>query len=170
METWDAMRARRNVRQYEGRPIEDQVLDRILEAGRRSPSAINWQPWDFILVTGRSSLERLAPTGPGTSHLAGAAAAIAMVAPIRDDERREWVQFDLGQAAMSMMLAAADAGVGSGHASVVDQGVAREVLGHPDDRFCPYLIALGYPADRPLTPLARLNRRPFEEVVHRNRW
>ncbi len=170
METWDAIRARRNVREYEDRPIEDVQLDRILEAGRRSPSAANWQPWDFVVVTERGSLQRLSATGPGTRHLAGAAVAIALVAPIRDDERREWVQFDLGQVALSIMLAAADLGVGSGHASVTDEDVARAVLGYPDDRFCPYLIALGYPTVRPLAPIARPKRRPFEEVVHRNRW
>ena len=170
METWDAIRARRNVREYDDRSIDDVVVDRILEAGRRSPSAVNWQPWDFVLVTDRSSLQRLSGTGPGTSHLAGAAAAVALVAPVRDDERREWVQFDLGQAAFSIMLAAADQGVGSGHASVADQDVARQVLGYPADRFCPYLVALGYPAGRPLTPIARPKRRPFEEVVHRGRW
>ena len=170
METWDAIRARRNVRAYEDRPIEGVLLDRILEAGWRSPSAINWQPWDFVVVTERSTLQRLSVTGPGSGHLAGAAAAVALVAPIRDDERREWVQFDLGQAAFSIMLAAADLGVGSGHASMRDEHVTQEVLGYPEDRFCPYLIALGYPAGRPLTPIARPKRRPFEEVVHRSQW
>ena len=54
MQTWDAIRARRNVRSYTGRPMERADLDRILEAGRRAPSARNWQPWDFVVVTGRS--------------------------------------------------------------------------------------------------------------------
>lgn len=170
METWDALRARRNVRDYADQPIGDRHLDRILEAGRRSPSAVNWQPWDFVVVTDRDALQRLSGTGPGTGHLAGAPAAIALVAPIRDDARREWVQFDLGQAAFAMMLAAADLGIGSGHASVTDQDVARAVLGHPADRFCPYLIAFGHPTGRPLTPIAHPKRRPFDEVVHRGRW
>jgi nitroreductase len=40
----------------------------------------------------------------------------------------------------------------------------------PESRFCAYLIALGYPADRPLRPIERPNRRPFDEVVHWGRW
>ncbi len=68
------------------------------------------------------------------------------------------------------MLAAADLGIGSSHASVADQGKARQVLGLPADKHCAYLISLGYPADRPLAPLRRPDRRPFEDVVHRGRW
>jgi nitroreductase len=71
---------------------------------------------------------------------------------------------------MSIMLAAADLGIGSGHSAVKNQELARRLLGFPKDRFCAWLIALGYPADRPLQPIERLNRRPFEDVVHRERW
>jgi len=80
------------------------------------------------------------------------------------------LQYDLGQATMNIMLEATDLGIGSGHSAVGDQEKAREVLGFPAGRFCAYLIALGYPADRPLTPIQRPHRRPFEEVVHRGHW
>jgi nitroreductase len=53
METWDAIRARRNVRRYTGQPIAREHLERICEAGRRAPSSQNWQPWDFVVVTSR---------------------------------------------------------------------------------------------------------------------
>jgi nitroreductase len=71
---------------------------------------------------------------------------------------------------MAIMLAAADLGIGSGHSAVADQALARRILGLPDDRFCAWLIALGYPADRPLRPIQRPNRRPFDQVVHTDRW
>jgi nitroreductase len=93
------------------------------------------------------------------------------VAPVEEEDwRRESIQFDLGQAAMSMMLAATDLGIGSGHAYVDDQELARRLLGHPDDRFCALLVPLGYPAGRPLEPRRNPNRRPFDDVVHRERW
>ena len=69
-----------------------------------------------------------------------------------------------------MMLAAADLGIGSGHSAVAGQRQAQQVLGFPDGDLACYLIGLGYPADRPLHPLARPNRRSFDEVVHWNRW
>jgi nitroreductase len=71
---------------------------------------------------------------------------------------------------MSIMLAAADLGIGSAHAGVHDQELARRVLGVPEDRFCAVLITLGVPAARPLTPIQRPNRRPLAEVVHRGHW
>jgi nitroreductase len=71
---------------------------------------------------------------------------------------------------MSIMLAAADLGIGSGHASVGDQDLARSILGVPEDRECAILVALGFPAGRPLRPLNRPNRRAIEDVVHRDRW
>ena len=79
-------------------------------------------------------------------------------------------QFDLGQATMAMLLAAADLGIGSCHAGVADLALARELLGFPGDRGWALLISLGYPAGRPLTPVRKPDRRPFGEVVHRGRW
>ena len=71
---------------------------------------------------------------------------------------------------MSIMLAAADLGIGSAHAGVHDQELARRLLGVPADRFCALLITLGVPADRPLTLIERPARRPLDEVVHRGHW
>jgi nitroreductase len=171
VQTWEAIRSRRDVRSYEDRPIADDHLDEILESGRRSPSSQNWQPWDFILVRQREQLLQLSHASRSAGHVAGAAAAIALIAPLPKDERqRDRLQYDLGQATMSIMLAAAGLAIGSGHASLTDQDVARRLLGFPGDRFCAYLISLGYPAARPLTLIRHPDRRPFDEVVHRDRW
>jgi nitroreductase len=171
METWDALRARRNVRTYADRPIAPQDLDRILEAARRTPSASNQQPWDFIVCTDRSQLKELSGVWRGAGHVATSAATIALIAPSSEDPRaRRTIEYDLGQATMSMMVAAADLGIGAGHASVADQELARRILSFPEDRFCAWLVALGYPTDRPLAPLERPDRRPLEDVVHRGRW
>ena len=171
METWDALRARRNVRAFDGRSISADHLDQVLEAGRRSPSSRNWQPWDFVVVTGPERLAELAQVSSGARYVAGSTATIALIAPVPDGEReRDRCQYDLGQATMSIMVAAADLGIGSGHAGVSDQVLARKLLGFPEDRFCAYLIALGYPADRPLAPIVRPDRHPFEDIVHREHW
>jgi nitroreductase len=171
METWDAITSRRNVRAFADRPIPADDLDRILEAGRRAPSSRNWQPWDFVLVTDRDQLVELSKVWRGGGHVAESAATIALIAPATDDPgERDRAQYDLGQATMAILIAAADLGVGSGHSAVADQELARSVLGFPDDRYCAYLIDLGYPADRPLKPLRKPDRRPFDEVVHRGSW
>ena len=98
METWDAIRSRRNVRSYGQQALTPQDLDRILEAARRSPSAGNQQAWDFIVCTDGEQLAQLAGVGPAARHVAGSAATIALVAPRSDDSQlRDLVQFDLGQ-------------------------------------------------------------------------
>jgi nitroreductase len=171
VETWDAIRSRRNVRSYAEAAIAPEDLDQILEAARRAPSAGNQQAWDFVVCTDREQLAQLAKVWRAAGHVAGSAATIALVAPTPGDARtRDLVQYDLGQATMSIMLAAADLGIGSAHAAVSDQELARRLLGFPADWFCAWLVTLGVPADRPLTPIRRPNRRPFADVVHRGHW
>lgn len=169
MQTWEAITSRRNVRSFDGRPIAATDLDQILEAGRRAPSSQNWQPWDFVLVTQRETLRKLAKVWRGAGHVAESAATIVVVAPAADNEFHR-AQFDLGQATMAMTLAAADLGIGSCHAGVADIQLARELLGIPGDRDWAFLISLGYPAGRPLAPITTPKRRPFDEVVHREHW
>jgi len=171
METWDAITSRRNVREFEPRPLADDDLNRILEAGRRAPSSRNWQPWDFVVVTDREQLGLLAQVWRGAGHVAGSAATIALVLTDSDDATvRERANYDLGQATMAMMIAAADLGIGSGHSAVGDQDQARAILGLPDDRYVAYMVDLGYPAGRPLAPIRHPDRRPLAEVVHRGQW
>ena len=190
MQTWDAIRARRNVRTYTDEPIAPAQLDQILEAGRRTPSARNWQPWDFVVVTEGEALQELSKVWMGAGHIAGSAATIALIAPVAKnggdhsddlDDGLQLAELDLaigghpaplGQAWILDHLAdaAADLGIGSGHSAGGDQDLARQLLGFPPDRFCAYLIALGHPAERPLAPLTKINRKPFDEVVHRGHW
>lgn len=113
----------------------------------------------------------LAKVWQGARHVAGAAAAIAIVASeMHDEQKSALLHYDLGQATYAMTIAAADLGVGTGHASAADQDQARAVLGFPQGRFLAYVLSVGYPADKPLAVIERLNRRPFDDVVHRGGW
>lgn len=171
MEAWDAICARRNVRQYTQQPVSDDDLNRIAEAGWRAPSAKNRQPWDFVVVTDRAQLQDLSTVWQGAEHIASAAAAIALVIPVPPNDRRKVTdQYDVGQATMAMMIAATDLGIGTGHSSVGDQDRARAILGVPDDHLVAYLLGVGYPADRALRPIRKPNRRPISEVIHHGRW
>ncbi|NTY61393.1 nitroreductase family protein [Mycolicibacterium sphagni] len=171
MDAWDAIRARRNVRSYTTTPIPSADIDRILEAGWRSPSARNNQHWDFVIVTDRAALQELSTVWMGAGHIAAAQAAIALVIPEPPDERTKLLdQYDLGQATMAMAIAATELGIGTGHSAIGDQDKARAILGVPADHLVAYLLGLGYPADRPLTPIRKPSRRPFDDVVHRGSW
>ena len=160
METWDAIRARRNVRAYRPDPVTAEDLDRITEAGRRAPSASNRQHWDFVVVTDPDQLRALSGVWRGAGHVAGAAAAIALVLPTAEDDRTRLLDYyDLGQATYAMAVAAADLGIGTAHSSVGDQDAARKILGVPGDHEVTFLLGVGYPADRPLSLIRRPSRR-----------
>jgi nitroreductase len=177
METWEAIRSRRNVRSYTDQAIPGDHLDEILEAGRRAPSSQNWQPWDFVVVTARPVLEKLATSWQGAGHIASSAACVALVvSPLdKDDRRYRTLYYDLGQTTVSMMIAAAGLRIGSCHSGVASEGspgqaLVRELLGLPADKTCAFLISFGYPAGRPLDLIRKPDRRPLDEVVHREHW
>ena len=169
MDTWDTITSRRQIRGFTSDSISTEDLERILEAGRRAPSARNGQRWDFVVVTDKDQMERLSHVWQGAGWTAGAAATIALVMPEAEGAEALIDQFDLGQAAMQMMIAATGFGIASGQAACRDQALAREVLGFPDGKQCFLLIAVGY-ADRPLKPIQKPSRRPFDDVVHFGTW
>ena len=124
-----------------------------------------------MIVTDPTQLKELSTVWRGAGHIAAAAAAIVLVVPVPPDDRRLVTDnYDVGQATMAMMIAATDLGIGTGHSSVGDQEKARAILGVPDDHLVAFMLGVGYPADRPLTPIRKPNRRPFDEVVHRGHW
>src|SRR4051794_32006434 len=135
METWDAIRARRNVRQYTDQSIPRDDLERILEAERRAPSANNWQPWNFVVVTDGEQLIELAKAWPqGGRHIARSAATILLVAGRPEDDRqRDLLQYDVGQATANMMVTATDRGIGSGHPARGGQEQAPPRGGGPEE-------------------------------------
>ena len=166
-----AMRRVRQTRQYRPEPVPGDLVRELLEVARWTGSSRNTQPWHFVVVTDRAQLQELAGVWRGAGHVAISAATIALVgADPQDDLHASWLQYDFGQATAYLMLAAADLGIGSGHAYVSDQVEARRVLGIPEHHICAYLIALGYPAHRPLRPIERPNRRTFDDVVHWDHW
>ena len=173
MTAWVAVSGMRAVREFAERPLEPDHLTRILDAGRRAGSSKNQQRWDFIVVRDRERLVALSHVGRYAGHLAGAAAAVALVTP---DPRAPGVapsvMWDLGLAAENMMLAAWELGIGSCPATVYDQPLVRRLLEVPADRHCEYLLSFGYPADPALlrAPAREGGRKPLGAVVHEETW
>jgi nitroreductase len=173
VDVWTAVSTKRAIRDFADRPIEDDRLHRILDAGRRAGSSKNLQRWEFVVCRERGHLAELAVVGPWAGHLAGAAAGIALVTP--DPAAADAplsVMFDLGQAAENMMLVAWQMGIGSVPATVYEHDLARRLLGYPADRYCEYILSFGYPANpADLTaPLRAGGRKSLDEIVHWERW
>jgi nitroreductase len=173
VDTWQAIDTTRAIRKFAERPLEPEHLRRILDAGRRSGSSKNQQSWDFIVCTNREHLLRLSEVGPYAQHLAGAAAAIALVVPDPATHDAPYsIMWDLGRAAQNMTLAAWELDIGSVPATVYNQPLARELLGYPADHCCEFMLSFGYP-EKPeaLTWAKRAGgRKPLEAVVHYERW
>jgi nitroreductase len=163
-----AIVSRREVRDYDRRPLPDEVIDRILQAGRLAGSSQNSQPWRFIAVTSRSLLDRLAETVYVPGNLRGAALAVVIAT------RGGRGAFDAGRAAQNMMIAAWNGGVGSCPNGMPDPQSAEALVGLAEDESARIILTFGYPA-RPRDPesrtadewVARANRKPFDEVVTR---
>ena len=170
MHVADAIRTKRAIREFADQALPDQVTTAILDAGRRSQSGANQQPWHFIAIRDRDRLIALAQLGDYAEHLAGAALGIVIVTPPADSGG--WNMFDAGQAASYMQLAGWELGVGSCIAAIFEPEQARELLGVPADLEVHIAISFGYPAASVSQPRAPspTGRRPFDQVVHWDRW
>jgi nitroreductase len=173
MDTLTAISTKRAIRKFADRPVSDDDLTRILDAGRHAHSSKNTQRWTFVVVRDRERLKELSKVGPWAGHLADAGAGIALVTPTSEDgDDPPSVMFDLGQAAAQIMVAAWDLGVGTCPVTAYEPDLVARILGLPADQRCRYLISVGYPA-RPgdLTkPPKAGGRKPIGDVVRYESW
>jgi nitroreductase len=170
MDVAQAIRTKRAVRAFRPDPLPETGVAAILNAGRRSQSAKNRQPWHFVAIRDRSTLERLSGMGEWAGHLAGAALGVAIVLP--DPAVRWSVFFDAGQAAAYMQLAAWNLGIGSCIATLHQSDAARQLLELPAEYQVHVALSFGYPEDPALLvdPPRPGGRRPLQDVVHFDRW
>lgn len=170
MNVSEAIRTKRAVRQFQDRSLPDDIVAAILNAGRRSQSSKNSQPWHFIAIRDRSILKQLSECGEWAGHLAGAAMGVALISA--DPAEKFQTMFDLGQAAAFMQLAAWELGVGSVPASIYQPDRAREILGFPPDLHLRIALSFGYPLEEQkiTAPPKKGGRKSFDEVVHWDRW
>jgi nitroreductase len=164
-----AIASKRDVRRYDRRPIPDDVLTQVLDAGRLSGNARNVQPWEFIVATQQADRERLAQAVYSPGNLTGAAALVAIA--IRGGEMQA---LDAGRAAQNMMLAAWGHGVASCANGIARHDVAAEVLGLAPDQRTALVISFGYPVvtrdpgrRAPEEWSARAKRLPLDAMVRR---
>jgi nitroreductase len=167
MDTYLAIASRREVRRYADRPLPDDAIRRILDAGRVAGSSQNRQNRRFIASRDRDLLERLAPCVYTPTNVLGAAFAVAIVISGKGP-----TAFDAGRAGQNMMLAAWNEGIGSSPNGIADADLLAEVLGHGEDERVAIVLTFGYPA-RPSDParrtpeewIDRADRLPLDEVV-----
>lgn len=165
----DAIFRRRSIRAYTARPIDDDALERLLRAAMAAPSAGNEQPWHFVVVTDRPTLDDLSRVSPYAGMLAGAAAAIVVCADPRAVKHEGFWPQDCAAATENILLEATELGLGSVwvgiHPRAEREEAVRRVLWVPASIVPFSIVALGYPAEE---------RQPVDRYdparVHRGRW
>lgn len=161
MDTLEAIRKRRSIRKYLPEPVPRQDLETIVDAGRLAATGSNRQPWDFIVVTERATIERFRSAGPWIVE------APAVIAIVLDPASRWWVED--GSAAIQNMLIAATA-LGYGSCWVEGDALPREeefkrLLNVPPHKRLLALIPIGRPAESPTR-----EKKPLEQVLHWERY
>jgi nitroreductase len=168
MDTYLAVASKRDWRRYAGRELPDAVATRILDAGRLAGSAVNRQPWTFVVVESAERRSQLADAVYAGDNLRGAALIVAIATPDGGSA------LDVGRAAQNMMLAAWNDGVASCPNGMPDGGHAGEILGLEGGLQPVTVLSFGYP-QREREPDSKAaeewsreaNRKPLDEVVKR---
>jgi len=146
---------RKSVRKYTSKAITDQQIDAIIRAGMAAPTAANKQPWAFIVIKNRKTLEKLAENLPYCKMAKNAQAAIVVCGvpewglPPENREAEYWIQ-DCSAASENILLAAEALGLGAVWTGVypVEERVrtVRDILGIPQNVIPLNVIPVGYPA------------------------
>jgi nitroreductase len=198
MEFQDVVRKRKMVRTFEDRPIDPEVLERIITNAQRAPSAGFSQGWAFLVLNGKDETERYWSTtmsperrnGFGWPGMFNAAALIVCLSNKnayldryarpdkgwvdRDDKRWPvpYWDIDAGMAALLILQTAVDAGLGAVFFGIFDQAGFRRAFAIPAEYTAVGTVAIGHkaPSDRPSPSLKIVGKKPASEVVHRGRW
>jgi nitroreductase len=168
VDTYLAVASKRDWRSYADRPIPEGVVERILDAGRLSGSAMNRQPWTFVVVADPAHKQELAETVYAAENVRTAPLAIAIATAGGGSA------IDVGRAMQNMMLVAWSEGVVSCPNGMPDAAAAAEVLGLEGELQPVNIVTFGYPK-RQLEPESKpavewskeATRRPLSEVVRR---
>lgn len=171
MEFFEVVFSRTSVRSFNDRPLRSQEWDSLLRAAMAAPSAVNLQPWDFIIVENRETLQRLAAELPYAKMAAQAGGAVVVCStPHRANQgMEEYAVIDASAACENLLLAATALGLGAVWTAVYPnadrEAVVRRILGIPADVLPLALVPVGEPKG-PQHPKDKYN----SSMIHRERW
>ena len=159
MDAIEMLKTRRSVRAYQDRPVPREIIEDIVDCGRLAASAINIQPWEFVVVTEGTMRRRLAQTTDHGRFIADSPVCIVVLC--RDSK---YYLEDGCAASQNLLLAARAHGLGSCWVAGDKKPYASDIckiIGAPEGFRLVSLIALGYPAEDQPKP-----KRPLADVVH----
>ncbi|HNX09351.1 MAG TPA: nitroreductase family protein [Methanothrix sp.] len=165
MELMEAIRARRSIRRFLEKPVEEEKILAVLDSGRLAPSARNMQDWRFIVVRDQATRQKLAVAAKDQQFVAQAPVVIAACGTSNYIMTcgQPTYAIDVTIALDHMTLAAASLGLGTCWIGAFYEDQAKKILGVPDDVRIVALMPLGYPAEEPLP-------RPRKEIGDIMAW
>lgn len=169
MDLYEAIKSRYSVRSYLNKPVEQEKLDRILDAARLAPSGSNRQPWKFVVVRDAEMRKKLVPACSNQEFVGQAPVVIAGVGLMPDRIMSCGVPGDPVDVAIALehvALAATAEGLGTCWIGSFDQDQVRALLGVPANAKVIEVMTLGYPADHPQPK----TRKPMKELVCYDQW
>jgi nitroreductase len=170
LDVLEAVKKRRSVRNYLDKPVEEEKLLKVLEAARLSPSAVNYQPWHFIVVKDKTAKEKLLKAYPRNWFAKAPVIVVVCASPEkawRRSDGEEFWKIDAAIAMQSLVLAATSEGLATCWIGAFDEKKAKEALGIPANIRVVVMTPLGYSAEE-MGPVAE--RKAAEQVVHYNHW
>lgn len=161
MDALEAIRKRRSVRKYTGEPIPREDLEKIVDAGRLAATGSNKQPWDFIVITNRETINKLKVAARWMDK------AAAIIAVVMDPSSRWWVE-DGSAAVENMLITSTALGYGScwleGY-TLPHEEEFKALLGVPEEKRLLTLVPIGVPAEWPSK-----EKKPLNAVLHWEKW
>ncbi len=159
MDVFDAVKKRRSIRRYKGKPIEKEDIEKMVEAARLAPSAKNLQPWKFVIVQNPEVLEELVPTCHGQEFVAESGAFIEGMV-----NNSKWSKVDLTIAMDHLSLEAVELGYGTCWIGAFDKEEMKRKLDLPSDYEPLVCMTVGVPAEEPEKPTKKTVKELVEWV------
>jgi len=161
------IKTRRSVRKYKSKPVPKKYIEQVIEAARWAPSAVNKQPWKFVIVTNKEKRKAIGDYAKFyyliNKHVAQAPVIIVICA---NTQSNKWSKIDCGLASQNLLLQAHALGLGACFVGAVNEKKIKEALNIPEELNVIGLITLGYPKDKTKAP----DRKPLEEIAFYNEY
>jgi nitroreductase len=163
MQAIEALKNRRSIRTYTAQPVERAIIEEIVDCARLAPTAMNDQPWDFVVVTDKAVLATIPPMLGHAEYIANGAFAVLVLA-----RETTYAVEDCCAATENLLIAAAAHGLGSCWVAGTQQAygpVVAKAFGAPEDRKLIAIVSFGYPAETP-----EIEKRTLNDVLHWERF